>query len=86
MPHADHARLRPAPLILALVAAVIATLVLVPASPARAASRGAGFGAWQPVSAYGWHGSMLVDGGVLEVAPDLPEARQLAQQLERPGR
>ena len=62
MDHGPLARLRGVPLILALVAAVIASLVLMPAGPAQAASRGSGFGAWQPVSAYGWHGSMLVGG------------------------
>ncbi|MCH6230047.1 hypothetical protein MK786_04775 [Microbacterium sp. CFH 31415] len=56
------ARLRGAPLILAIVAAMIAAMVLLPANPAQAAARGAGFGSWQPVSAYGWHGSMIVGG------------------------
>lgn len=36
-------------------------LVLLPA-PAHAAEQGAGFGTWAPISEYGWHGSMLVDG------------------------
>lgn len=51
-----------------LVAALLAALVLtgagsVVATPAaHAASQGAGFGTWAPLSTYGWHGSMLVDG------------------------
>ncbi|WP_019181610.1 hypothetical protein [Microbacterium yannicii] len=32
------------------------------AAPAHAAAQGAGFGTWAPISTYGWHGSMLVDG------------------------
>jgi hypothetical protein len=39
-----------------------AALLLGVAPPASAASQGAGFGTWAPLSAYGWHGSMLVDG------------------------
>lgn len=31
-------------------------------APAEAAEQGVGFGTWAPISAYGWHGSMLVDG------------------------
>jgi hypothetical protein len=47
----------------ALLAAVLAIAIgLVLAPPAQAASRGAGFGTWAPVSAFGWHGSMLVGG------------------------
>lgn len=52
---------------LALTAA-LATLVLAAiglvatAPPASAASQGAGFGTWAPLSSHGWHGSMLVDG------------------------
>lgn len=51
-----------------LVAALLAAFVLtgagsvVTAPAAHAASQGAGFGSWAPVSTYGWHGSMLVDG------------------------
>ena len=37
-----------------------ATALVTPA--ASAASQGAGFGTWAPISAYGWHGSMLIDG------------------------
>lgn len=53
---------------LRLLAALVAALILmcagavVTAPAARAASQGAGFGTWAPISAYGWHGSMLVDG------------------------
>jgi hypothetical protein len=36
--------------------------VVFTAPAAHAASPGAGFGAWAPISAYGWHGSMIVDG------------------------
>ncbi|NLP82713.1 hypothetical protein HF576_02525 [Microbacterium sp. CFH 90308] len=32
------------------------------AAPAHAAAQGAGFGTWAPISRYGWHGSMLIDG------------------------
>ncbi|MCP2637531.1 hypothetical protein K0817_013300 [Microbacterium sp. HD4P20] len=35
---------------------------VVVAAPAHAATQGAGFGAWAPISRYGWHGSMVVDG------------------------
>ncbi|MGP3534742.1 hypothetical protein ACTU3I_08110 [Microbacterium sp. RD1] len=41
--------------------AVLAPLVLW-ASPASAASQGAGFGSWAPRSALGWHGSMIAGG------------------------
>ncbi|NYF17597.1 hypothetical protein HDC37_002442 [Microbacterium sp. AK009] len=44
-----------------LSVAVVAGMVF-SAAPAFAAERGTGFGTWAPVSAYGWHGSMLVDG------------------------
>lgn len=47
---------------LTLAAVLLAASVLLSATPAHAASRGTGFGAWAPVSPYGWHGSMLVDG------------------------
>lgn len=46
---------------LAVIAIVIAITFLAP-SRADAAERGSGFGTWVPISAYGWHGSMLVDG------------------------
>ncbi|WJL96228.1 hypothetical protein QSU92_03235 [Microbacterium sp. ET2] len=52
-------RLLAAGVALSLVA--VAAIVLSPA-PASAAERGTGFGTWAPVSAYGWHGSMLVNG------------------------
>lgn len=51
-----------------LIAAVLAVLALVAAGAvatapaAHAAEQGAGFGTWAPASAYGWHGSMLIDG------------------------
>lgn len=48
--------------VLLLALAIVALAVLAPAGPAQAASRGSGFGTWAPVSAYGWHGSMLVGG------------------------
>ena len=52
-------RLRaPAALVLCLVLALAGALWSAP--PARAADQGSGFGTWAPVSAYGWHGSMLV--------------------------
>jgi hypothetical protein len=46
--------------ILVLTAAIAGSLVS--AAPAAAADRGVGFGAWQPISPYGWHGSMIIDG------------------------
>lgn len=56
----------PRRLMLALAALLCALLVSVAvglaAPPARAADRGAGFGTWAPLSAHGWHGSMLVNG------------------------
>lgn len=63
----------------AALTAVLAVLVLTAvmlvsnASPAAAASRGTGFGTWAPLSAEGWHGSMLV-GGVHTycILPGLP--------------
>lgn len=46
-----------------LVATVLAAIgLVVTPSPAAAAERGVGFGTWAPTSAYGWHGSMVVDG------------------------
>ena len=58
---ASRHRLR---LLTALLAALIMTCAgAVWAAPsAHAASQGTGFGTWAPISAYGWHGSMLVDG------------------------
>lgn len=47
--------------VLTALALIVTATVLAPA-PARAAEQGSGFGSWAPVSAYGWHGSMLVDG------------------------
>jgi hypothetical protein len=47
-------------LVLAIVAASFAPGLA--AAPAHAASQGVGFGTWAPVSPYGWHGSMLIDG------------------------
>lgn len=43
-----------------LLAVLIGGVVV--AAPAHAATQGAGFGTWAPISRYGWHGSMLVDG------------------------
>lgn len=54
--HALSPRMR----ILALLIAL--ALSFIPAPPADAATRGTGFGTWAPISAYGWHGSMIVDG------------------------
>jgi len=54
-------RRRASALFLAIVVIVIAITLVAP-SRADAAERGTGFGTWAPVSAYGWHGSMLVDG------------------------
>ncbi|MFC0198236.1 hypothetical protein ACFFIR_15300, partial [Microbacterium arthrosphaerae] len=58
-------RAKPARPAFALIAVVFLFLVgieLLAPTPAGAAERGAGFGTWAPVSAYGWHGSMLVGG------------------------
>lgn len=51
-------------LLAALLAALIATCAgaVLAAPAAQAASRGTGFGTWAPISPYGWHGSMLVEG------------------------
>ena len=46
---------------MAVIVALLAGPVL-SAAPASAAERGTGFGTWAPVSPYGWHGSMLVNG------------------------
>ncbi|WP_125131393.1 hypothetical protein [Microbacterium sp. 10M-3C3] len=48
---------------LAIAVVAMTTLIVVGApTRAQAASQGTGFGTWAPLSAYGWHGSMLVDG------------------------
>lgn len=47
---------------LILAVAVVAAGTVILTRPASAASPGAGFGAWEPVSAYGWHGAMRVSG------------------------
>ena len=66
MPATPPARTMPhrARLLAALLAAVIVTCAgaVVAAPGAHAASQGSGFGTWAPISTYGWHGSMLVDG------------------------
>lgn len=50
--------------LLAVIAIAVAAAAgsLTAVSPVHAASRGVGFGTWAPISAYGWHGSMLIDG------------------------
>ena len=53
--------------LLALLTTLVALLTVlvggvVVATPAHAATQGAGFGTWAPISAYGWHGSMVIDG------------------------
>lgn len=54
----------PLPLHLLILAALVVLLVVDVVAPPRAdaAERGAGFGTWAPISAHGWHGSMLIDG------------------------
>ncbi|WP_375385605.1 hypothetical protein [uncultured Microbacterium sp.] len=44
-------------IVVAVAAGALATF-----APVQAASQGSGFGTWAPISAYGWHGSMLIDG------------------------
>ncbi|MCR2810790.1 MULTISPECIES: hypothetical protein [unclassified Microbacterium] len=45
------------------LACVLAALAVIAApAPAHAAAPGAGFGTWAPLSPYGWHGSMVIDG------------------------
>ncbi|MFG6491164.1 hypothetical protein [Microbacterium sp. P03] len=70
----------PAPLLLVRTAvAAIACAILIAAGavlfapPAHAADQGTGFGTWAPLSASGWHGSMVV-GGVHTycIRPGLP--------------
>ncbi|HKP06710.1 MAG TPA: hypothetical protein VJU58_05605 [Microbacterium sp.] len=48
-------------LLVAVFVSIVAVNIAFP-SRADAADRGTGFGTWAPISAYGWHGSMLVDG------------------------
>ena len=47
---------------LVLIAVLTALSVVAFPTPARAASQGAGFGTWAPMSPHGWHGSMMIDG------------------------
>ncbi|MFT4307348.1 MAG: hypothetical protein QM604_10705, partial [Microbacterium sp.] len=49
-------------LLVLLLGVTVLTAGIVTAVPAGAASPGAGFGAWAPLSAYGWHGSMAIGG------------------------
>lgn len=55
---------RPSWRVLTLIAALVMSALGagLGAGPAHAAAQGAGFGSWAPVSAYGWHGSMIIDG------------------------
>ncbi|WP_106816842.1 hypothetical protein [Microbacterium timonense] len=68
MPRNTPIPLRPSPLarragfLLAALTAILLALQFASPAPARAAERGVGFGTWAPISAYGWHGSMLIDG------------------------
>ncbi|MDF2581187.1 MAG: hypothetical protein K0S49_2766 [Microbacterium sp.] len=57
-------RTLPLPAYVLVVAVLAVLLVMDIAAPSRAdaAERGTGFGTWAPISAYGWHGSMLIDG------------------------
>ncbi|KAA9107577.1 hypothetical protein [Microbacterium rhizomatis] len=56
-----------------VIAVAIAVGALTSYSPVQAASQGAGFGTWAPVSAYGWHGSMLINGAYTYcIRPGLP--------------
>lgn len=63
-PTASSAPRRETRLLAALLTAIIVACgsALIAVTPAHAASAGSGFGTWAPVSTYGWHGSMLVDG------------------------
>jgi hypothetical protein len=54
-------RLR-APLAALLCAFLMLAGVFLTPAPARATDQGSGFGTWAPLSAHGWHGSMLVNG------------------------
>ncbi|MFG6403639.1 hypothetical protein [Microbacterium sp. P04] len=61
-------------LVAALVGALLAIAgIAVVTPPAQAADQGSGFGTWAPLSAHGWHGSML-GGGVHTycIVPGLP--------------
>lgn len=56
-----------------LCALLVVAGVILWAPPASAASQGSGFGTWAPLSAYGWHGSMIVDGiHTYCIVPGLP--------------
>ena len=65
-PHADArdapARTLRTAVVLVLLAVLTAFGVVALPAPAQAASAGAGFGTWAPLSPHGWHGSMIVDG------------------------
>ena len=54
----------PLPAYVLILAGLVVFLVIDVVAPSRAdaAERGVGFGTWAPISAYGWHGSMLIDG------------------------
>ena len=54
----------PLPAYVLILAVLVVLLVIDVVAPPRAdaAERGVGFGTWAPISAYGWHGSMLIDG------------------------
>lgn len=61
LPRRIHRLARAVATVLVVVGAVVlGSLFWSP--PAAAADRGVGFGAWQPISPYGWHGSMVIDG------------------------
>jgi hypothetical protein len=62
--HVSRLRALPVPAIALLAVFVLLFLAIDIGWPTRAdaAERGAGFGTWAPISAYGWHGSMLVGG------------------------
>jgi hypothetical protein len=49
-------------LVLALACALAGIGIVISPAPAHAATQGVGFGTWAPISPYGWHGSMLIDG------------------------
>lgn len=62
-----HARRRGLPPVVSAIAVTVSLIAhllvaLLAPAPAHAASQGSGFGSWAPVSRYGWHGSMLVEG------------------------
>lgn len=59
---ASHPRRRRNVIGAVAAALLVLAATLLSAPPASAASQGVGFGTWAPVSAYGWHGSMLIDG------------------------